>query len=300
MNPEVSVIIVNFNTQADLVECIGSVYRRTKNCEIEIIVVDNASDTDPSPELTGKFPLVKVIRNEINHGFGAANNIGASLATGRYLFFLNPDTILMNDCIGMFHYFLTHQSGTGRTVCCGGNLMRTDHSPAPSWGNLPSLLQQVSDTGFSRLYRNYYRQHLAIANTCDFDEAHVVPYVIGADLFIDREIFIRTGRFNRLFFMYYEDADLLLQLKRAGYRAQILPQARIVHHESMSTRNADGFNYTKYGMLERSKYLYFRKNHGLLTAFLIKCLQVVTLAVHAPFQRFGYNTMKVIRITFAS
>jgi len=281
MNPDVSVIIVTYNTEGYLDACITSICNLTQSCSFEIIVVDNASDHNPERELAEKYPKVRFFRNNTNRGFGAANNIGVSGSKGEYLFFLNPDTVLLNDCIGIFHRFMNSDSRTGRAVACGGNLVNTDGSPAPAWGNLPTLRLLFSDLGFRKLYRNYYDRRLATYGYCDFSEPHVVPYISGADLFIRKDIFLKVGGFNEHYFMYYEDADLCHRLKRGGYSIHLLPEAKILHHESRSTRNGKEFNYRKYELLEKSKYLYFKKNHGFVAAHIAKDLQFVSLLIYA-------------------
>jgi GT2 family glycosyltransferase len=300
MIPDVSVIIVNFNTEDYLVDCIGSIYEHTKSRQFEIIVVDNASEVDPAVKVLDRYPLVRMVRNTTNRGFGAANNAGAAIASGRYLFFLNPDTILLNDCIGIFFDFLNRKTESSNTVCCGGNLVMPNGRPTTSWGNLPSIFQLISDTGLSKLYDKQYRHHLAIGNPCDFEKVRRVPYITGADLFMDKEVFLKTGGFDERFFMYYEDADLFYKLNRLGYHAYILPEARIQHHESMSTSEGFGLSYHKYALLEKGKYLYFRKNHGALSAFLVKGIQLFTLILHGLFRKTGYTMFKTMRITLAS
>jgi len=280
MQPDISVIIVNYNTERYLDTCIGSVFSQTQGCSFEVIVVDNASDNDPEPVLSEKYPQVRFFRNDTNRGFGAANNIGVSGSKGEYLFFLNPDTVLMNDCIGLFFRFMISANSHLRTAACGGNLVNTDGSPAPAWGNLPTLSLLFSDLGFRRLYRDYYDNRLATYGFCNFREERAVPYISGADLFIRKDIFLKVGGFNEQYFMYYEDADLGYRLKREGNKTYLLPEAKILHHESRSTRNGNGFNYRKYELLEKSKYLYFKKNHGFIAAHIAKDLQFVALLIH--------------------
>jgi len=281
MDPDVSVILVNYNTEGYLDGCIGSIYNQTKSCSFEVIVVDNASGHNPERELAEKYPEVRYFRNDTNLGFGAANNIGVSGSKGEYLFFLNPDTVLLNDCIGIFHRFLSDGPSHPNAAACGGNLVNADGSPAPAWGNLPTLKLLLSDLGFRKLYRNYYDNRLATYGYCDFTESHAVPYISGADLFIRKDIFQKVGGFNEHYFMYYEDADLCHRLRRGGYSTHLLPEAKILHLESQSTRNGNEFNYRKYELLEKSKYLYFKKNHSFIAAHIAKDLQLIALLTYA-------------------
>jgi len=108
-----------------------------------------------------------------------------------------------------------------------------------------------------------------------------VPYISGANLFIRKDIFLKMSGFDERYFMYYEDADLGYKLKRAGYSTYLLPEAKILHYESQSTRNDNGFNYRKYEWLEKSKYLYFKKNHGFVAAHIARDLQLIALLTYA-------------------
>lgn len=275
MAPDVSIIIVNYNSGDCLRQCIESVYAHTKDLEFEIIAVDNAS-TDHSfvPICESSFVSICVIKNSTNLGFSAANNIGVKTATGKYLFFLNPDTLLIDNSIHRFYEFL--ESAEPDIVACGGLLIRHSGEPDTSFGNFPSLFQAFSDIGFRRLYRRYYDRHLSIAQSQAYESPQPAGYLSGADIFIRREAFLNAGGFDESFFMYYEDVDLFYRLNKSGYRAVILPDVKIVHHKSVSTRSGERFNHQKNAMMEESKYLYFGKNHGAISARIVKLFQLIS------------------------
>ena len=105
-------------------------------------------------------------------------------------------------------------------------------------------------------------------------------YISGADIFIRREVFLQAGGFDEEYFMYYEDCDLFYRLNKSGYRAVILPDVKIVHHKSVSTATGEGFNYQKYALMEKSKYVYFGKNHGVLSAKIVRLFQKVADVLH--------------------
>src|SRR5271157_6505967 len=111
--PFVSVIIVNYNGAEDVLACVASIARWTKGRPYEVIIVDNASNERDLARLRSGGDDFILVRNDCNMGFGAANNRGASIAQGSYLFFLNPDTILMNDAIGAFLAFMESPQGSG-------------------------------------------------------------------------------------------------------------------------------------------------------------------------------------------
>ena len=130
MEIAVSIIIVNYNTAELLNDCIDSVQSKTVNVDYEIIVVDNNSEKGSLDHLIEKYPTVNFIFSEENLGFGRANNLGATKARGKYLFLLNPDTLLVNNAIAILYDFMEVNPESG---VCGGNLYKADNSPAISY-----------------------------------------------------------------------------------------------------------------------------------------------------------------------
>lgn len=122
---DVSVIIVNYNTSDLVKNCITSIMEKTKNVSFEIIVVDNNSKDGSVETIINEFPQVRVFPLKENVGFGKANNIGVQHAKGRYVFFLNSDTVLLNDAISILaNYLDTHES----VALCGGQLFDKEES----------------------------------------------------------------------------------------------------------------------------------------------------------------------------
>ena len=128
-NIDLSIIIVNFNTKELLSDCIESICNKTEGLSFEIIVVDNASN-DGSVEKFSVDNRIKFIQNEENLGFGRANNIGAKVASGDFLLFLNPDTILDNNAPYIRYNYLKHNSRVG---IVGGNLFDSKGNPIHSF-----------------------------------------------------------------------------------------------------------------------------------------------------------------------
>lgn len=290
---DVSVIVVTYNSSAYISRCIDSIYRETKDASFEVIVVDNASSDDTVKLVSEKYPDVRVIQNDENNGFGAANNQGAKGAQGNFLLFLNPDTKLITNAISIFLSFCNLQSA----FCIGGQLINQSGNSVVSYGNFPSVFQQISDLGFRKIYPKYFRRKLATGCVVDFSEPREVDYVSGANLFVKKEVFDLVGGFDEEYFMYYEEVDLCKKLSVVSCQLSVVPSAKIIHYESLSTSKNLGFNYQKYGMLEKSKYRYFRKQYGLWIVGFLKLLQVMTLALHTPFsnQKFWKSTKITIK-----
>ncbi len=294
MTIDVSIVIVNFNSGQYLKNCLESIYNCTKGVSFEIILVDNASTDGSFEKIREDFTSIFGLKNDSNLGFAAANNIGAKSAQGKYLLFLNPDTLLVDDAISAMYQFL--ESADNMVAACGARLQNPDGTYSVSFGNFPTLFQQFSDIGFRAIYKRYYDRKLSISPPCNFTDPQPVGYLSGADTFIRKDIFLKLGGFDEAYFMYYEDTDLFYRLHKAGYQSYLLPEVSITHIGS-STSDSDGtFNYSKYSMLEKSKYLYFAKNHGACSVFWAKTFQTFSLLFHVG--KFHYSLKKMLRITW--
>ncbi|MBE0649546.1 MAG: glycosyltransferase family 2 protein [Bacteroidales bacterium] len=297
MSPRISIIIVNYNSHQVLGPCLDSIYKHVSGVSYEIIVVDNASEAGSVALLQQKYPEVKFILNKENPGFGAANNIGAQEAQGDYLFFLNPDTLLLDNAVFQFFDFLENQKR--EVVSCGGNLVRSEGVATTAYGNFPSVLQEFGDMGFRRFFPKYYDKYLKIGKKVEEQvEPFRVPYLVGADIFIRKEAFLEAGGFDDVFFLYYEETDLFYRLHQKGYASYILPKVKIVHLEGPSLMRDGRLDMSKWMVWEKSKYHYFRKNKGFLTVLLVKKLQLISLVFHYFFGRTKYPLGKALGITW--
>lgn len=262
-------VYVNYHTFHLLRDSIQSLEKHCTTVPFEIIIVDNASgekEKNMIEEWLAQKPLknVTLIFSESNAGFSTGNNLAAKKARGKYLFFLNPDTLLLNDAISLFYDHL--ERSEPNVVACGGNLLKADHSPNASYGNFPGILLEMCNVGLglSFLLNGYYKKHIAIGCTKSSERIMDVPYIVGADIFIRSEAFNAAGRFDENYFMYYEETDLFFRLKRLKYRSCILPMARIVHLEggAVGKSSAKNFNYLRFEMILKSKLYYYRKWHA--------------------------------------
>ena len=295
MKIKVSIIIVNYDCEEHTCNCIDSIYKYIRGPYFEIIVVDNASSVSSVNTISEKFPEIKLIVNEENKGFGAANNIGARHALGKYLFFLNPDTLLLSDAVSQFYDFL--ENTTNDVACCGGNLIKEDGTPNRSFGNFPSVFQEFSDIGFRKFYNRFYTEHLALGRICNFQDIRQVKYLVGAAFFIKKTAFEALNGFDERFFLFYEETDLFYRLDKAKHKTYLLPQVKIIHFEGVTEVKNRSFNYSKWALWERSRYYYFKKNRGLFISTFIKYLQIFSFIFHYLFGSTSFSLSKVLRIT---
>lgn len=221
----VSVIIVNYNTRDYLERCLHSLFEHTKNVSFEVIVIDNASSDDSVQVIKYKYPKVTVIESDRNLGFGAANNHAFDEAKGKYIFFLNPDTVLMNNAISILAAYLEAHP---QVALCGGNLFTAEGTPNGSYSlSVHSRLREFCIALNIRYAGN--KEHFNIG------ESKKVGTICGADMMIKRTVFERVGRFNEKFFMYYEEPDLCSRIQKAGFEVHFVPEAKIIHFEGAST-----------------------------------------------------------------
>lgn len=279
---DVSVIIVNYKTLDITLQCLRSLFQNTSSVEMEVIVVDNASE-DNSPQcIRQEFPQVCVIESNENLGFGKANNLGNSYATGKYLFFLNSDTIVIRNIVYLFFDFMEKHL---EYASCGGNLLDRYGTNAVSHGKFPSLLQEFSDIGFSIFYRKFYRNELAVGQCIYSGDYLNVDYISGADIFIRKEIFDSMGGFDKNIFMYYEETDLFFRMYKKGLRSCLLPYAVLIHLEGGSFGR--GTNLKRFSLSTRSKLYFYRKNYGVLKMNAMRIFNIFSILTHS-YKNLGY------------
>ncbi len=238
--PAVSVIIVSYKVRYYIEQCLYSVLRSVPDAEL--FVVDNDSADGSVEFLRKRFPQVEVIDNGCNAGFGKANNIALAKATGRYVLFLNPDTVVAERTIpGCIEYMDAHPD----TGAVGVRMQYGDgHFALESRRSLPTpSVAFWHMTGIGRLFshsRVFAKYHLSYL---DRDRECRIDVVSGAYMFIRKEALDKIGGFDEAFFMYGEDIDLSYRILQQGYKNCYLPLP-IVHYKGEST-NKTSYRYAK-------------------------------------------------------
>lgn len=213
-----SIIIVNWNSYELLCDCLRSIYRDIPPFRFEIIVVDNSTTEDEVKIIRDKFPSVHLIENHSNRGFGTACNQGATEAKGKYFLFLNPDTCMHPGTLSNAVSFMDTHPETGamgcRTLNADGSLQNTAFTfptPARIFASVSGLNDRLR---FLRLWSRLKRR---------------VDFVQGAFLMIPGELFWQIRGFDERFFLFGEDVDLCLRIRRAGRKISYNPQIVITH-----------------------------------------------------------------------
>jgi GT2 family glycosyltransferase len=222
---DVSIIIVNYNTQDLTLQCLRSVYEKTTGLLFEVIVVDNASSDDSVKQIGLEFPQAKLIKSTENLGFGRANNLGYEHSTGDYIFLLNSDTILINNAIEILWQFLNEHVDF---AIVGGQLfekdgLRTTHSYSYVF---PSLLMELDILLRGRITRRIENKKLKFIA---MDGFVTVAYITGADMMLRRCDIQQYRFFNPRFFLYFEETELSYRYHRNGRISVFLPTAKIIH-----------------------------------------------------------------------
>lgn len=231
MTPLMSIVIVNWNVRSLLRACLESVRRETRAGRFEIVMVDNAS-TDGSVEMVRReFPEVHLIANDVNVGFGRANNQALPCCRGRYLVLLNPDTVVLDGALDRLLDWIEQRP---RAAVVGCRLLNSDGSLQRWTGGAMPTLANVA--GHYLLLNHLVPEPLRprpLFRVRDTASAERVGWVSGACL-VARVTALRGRLFDESFFMYGEDMELCDRLARDGWQIWFVPTASIVHHHGMS------------------------------------------------------------------
>lgn len=256
-NPDVSICIVNWNGRDMLRNLLASLRTSDPDLRLQTIVVDNASTDDSLVGAEDALPGVEIVRNSHNAGFAAANNQCAARATGRYLFFLNNDTLARPAAMTTLVRFLdTHLN----YVAAGPRLMGSDGLPQHTGRRLPTfrvILHQrlfVLSNWF-RVFAGHYRRYRYGA--FDPDVEADLPQLAAAALLVRRDVFEQVGGWDEGYLFGVEDVDLCLRLGKVG-PIRYLPGPAITHFGRITSQANYGFTYTAY---ECGYARFLRKHH---------------------------------------
>lgn len=257
MKPNLSIVIVNWNAGQQLRDCISSIGRAGHEGFVlfEVVVVDNGSADDSLDGVEQLGVPVSVIRNSENRGFAAACNQGAAQATGDYLLFLNPDTVLFEGSLTRPIEFMERKENSSIGIC-GIKLLDEHGSYSTSCARFPSArIFFGAATGLSRLFPRVFPRHLMTGIECE--NGGVVDQVIGAFFLVRGELFRKLNGFDERFFVYFEEVDFSLRAKRLGYSSYLLAGATAFHKGGGCT---DAVKATRLFYSLRSRLQYGKKH----------------------------------------
>lgn len=287
-NLDLTISIVSYNTKDLLRACLNSIYQNAEGINYEIIVVDNNSSDGSGNMVKEEFPQVELIINKENVGFAKANNKAIKKSKGRYILLLNSDTVVISDAIRKIVNFMEIHPEAGVVGC---RRLNPDLTVQPSVGTLPSawtiflsffgIKWLLTSPRQRKLVAKFFSSFLgkSISSYLDWyleDDRKVrsVDFVTGACFLIRRETLEQVGLLDEKFFMYLEDADWCLRIKRKGWGIYVYQNAQVIHHVGETFRR--GGNIIS---LERcrSRYYYFQKHHSRKSVFLLKIIIISAL-----------------------
>jgi GT2 family glycosyltransferase len=288
---DVSVIIVNYNTVELTKQCILSIYAQTEGVNFEIIVVDNNSVDNSVNIIYDNFPQVTLISNEDNIGFGRANNLGVKIAKGKYIFFLNSDTILLNNAIKIFFDYIEKKNinskiGALGSVMLDSNLNLNYRNSYYEFPKLNMFFNIFFKDFFSDSKKKYLNDTLKLKNEGQIS----VDFIVGADLFVPRVVIDNIGSFDPDYFLYWEEVDLQYRMYKKKLSRLIIFGPEIVHLEGGSSEKKVKNWQRK--IEKQSLLLYFRKNSSFFSFFLVKVILVVFVIKSIIFRKYSIQEQK--------
>ena len=230
---DLSIIIVSYNTSDFLKECLESIKKNTEGLNYEIIVVDNASSDNSLQVLRAKFPDVLVIKKQENIGFSKANNLGIEKSKGRYVLFLNPDTVVYKDSLlGMVKFMDEHKeagAATCKLVMPDGRLDDASHRGFPNpWNSLSYFFGLSKLFPKSRLFSGYSLGFM------DFSKIHEIDACAGAFMMVRQQAGEKIGWWDEDYFFYGEDLEFCFRLKEKGWKIYFVPSVSALHYKGIS------------------------------------------------------------------
>jgi GT2 family glycosyltransferase len=235
---DLSIILVNWNSLDFTEQCIASIEANACGLDYEAIVVDNASADAPCSSLTARFPSVTLVLSESNLGFGRANNLAARRSSGRYLLFLNPDTVVLNDALPRMVDLLATNPQAGAVGC---RLINADGTVQMSCvQNFPTVLNQLLALDFlKRRWPATPPWGIRALDVTLRKPVHEVEVVSGACILVRRQLFEWIGGFSPEYFMYAEEVELCHSIRRAGWSVLHAAEAQVTHFGGQSTKGRE-------------------------------------------------------------
>ena len=257
---DLSIVIVNWNTREMLRDCLASIPTGQQDCQLEIIVIDNASEDGSASMVSREFPQVRLIENADNLGFATATNQGLRIATGRYLLLLNSDTLVHGDVLVDSVRYMDGHSDVGMMGC---KVLNEDGTTQMTCSLYPSFTNLALQTlGLNRVQHPRWLQRYQMLDWDRSDEREV-EVISGCYLLVRRETMDRVGLLDESFFLYGEETDWCRRCAEDGWKLGFAPVGCITHLGSGSSRQ---LNYRRDLMLSEGTVRLHHKHGGQAAA----------------------------------
>lgn len=259
---DLSIITINYNGVEDTCELIDSIPK--EDFSIEVIVVDNASVRDEASEIERRFPHITTIRSDENLGFAGGNNIGYKHSHGRYILFINNDTVFGSSKIKPMMERMESNAKIG--VIC----------PKLVFFDSPHSIQYAGYTPLSRITLRNRAIGCGEQDNGQYNEARQTPYAHGAAMLVRREAIEKAGLMPECYFLYYEELDWSISIRRSGYEIWYEPLTTIYHKESRTTGQHSPLRAY---YIARNRLLFSQRNVGAANKWA--SYTYITLAIMA-------------------
>lgn len=234
---KLSVVIVNYNVEHFLDQCLDSVRRASANCSLEVLIVDNNSVDGSLTMLAEKYPEYPVIANKDNVGFSCANNQAMRIAQGEYVLLLNPDTVVAEDSFSKVISFMDEHPNAGglgvHMIDGKGNFL-----PESKRGLPKPMVAFYKIFGLSKLFpksKRFGQYHLGHINE---NETNKIDVLSGAFMLMRKTALDKVGLLDEDYFMYGEDIDLSYRIQKGGFDNYYYPETSIIHYKGESTKKS--------------------------------------------------------------
>ncbi|MBZ0179707.1 MAG: glycosyltransferase family 2 protein [Melioribacteraceae bacterium] len=275
---QLSVIIVSYNSFNILKRCLKSLYEFTSGISFEVIIVDNASSEGDISKIIVDFSNIRVIKNEYNIGFAAANNKGLNIAEGKYILFLNNDVIFKENTLQKILLFL--ESSNDSRMLIGCRLLNDDGSIQISIDRFDSIWNTLTTSFFlytffpkSKVFNRYYE------NFSELKDPKSVHIIKGAFILSNKKFIDDLGGFDERFFFYSEEKDLCKRAINFGGKVIFYPNTEVIH---LGGATAGEESWFKYKHILISKIQYFSKHYSFLKSTIIISIFVFGIVIRIP------------------
>ena len=267
MEALLSIITINYNGLDDTCSLIDTI--PFDDYPLEVIVVDNASRDDEATIIEHRYPQVRVIRSNKNLGFAGGNNLGIRAAKGKFLFFVNNDTVFFREGkvkVNLQALVNRFASSSKIGAICPKIRLFWDDAPIQFAGYTPlsSITMRNSAIGYDEQDHGQY-------NT-----AHPTPYAHGAAMMVKREVIAQVGMMPECYFLYYEELDWSIMIRRAGYEIWYDPTVTVFHKESRATGQSSPLRMY---YITRNRLLFVKRNYS---GFKGLCSKLYLIGIVAP------------------
>ncbi len=288
MRPDLSIVIVSYNTRDMLRDCLNALPAGCEGLTVEVFVVDNNSPDGSIEMVQREFPDVLCIANRDNAGFTKANNQALKLAQGEIVVILNPDTETEPRSMTTLVNFLREHPDTGAV---GPKLLNTDGSLQHNGRRFPTPYREfLGHSGIANWNRAKFDNEMEYGRE-DFDVLAEVDQVSGACMMVTKRVMDEVGMLSEDFYMYYEEVEWCWRIRQAGYKVYYVPESRVVHHWMGSVRQV---SHAMTARMFKSALTYYKKTGTPAQRLAIRGVIAMGLAKY-QFIYFGVRVKRVLR-----